>query len=97
MKKRTLHLDAEEQEIVDAFERGEFRSVPNLKAEIKKHQAYARNTLRRMQKDKRVNIRISSGDLMGIQGRALAEGLPYQTLMSSVLHKFITGQLAEKR
>ena len=48
-------------------------------------------------KDKRVNIRLSSADLMDIQARALAEGMPYQTLIASVLHKYVSGQLTEKK
>ena len=48
-------------------------------------------------KDKRVNIRLSSGDLMDIQARALTEGMPYQTLIASVLHKYVSGQLVEKK
>jgi predicted DNA binding CopG/RHH family protein len=47
-------------------------------------------------KDRRVNIRLSSGDLQDIQVRALEEGLPYQTLIASVLHKYVTGRLAER-
>ena len=47
-------------------------------------------------KDKRVNIRLSSADLLDIQARALAEGMPYQTLIASVLHKYVAGKLAEK-
>jgi predicted DNA binding CopG/RHH family protein len=74
------------------LERGEWQSVDNLKAEIKKHQQYARNTLR---KDKRVNIRISSKDLEAIQAKAVEDGIPYQTLMSSVLHRFVSGRLKE--
>ncbi len=97
MRRKEPQLEPEEQEILGAFERGELRSVPGVKEEIKKHTIYARNTLLKMQKDKRVNIRMSSLDLDGIQSRALEDGLPYQTLMASVLHKFITGQLAERR
>ncbi len=62
MKK--MYLDDEERDLVESIERGEWKSVRNLKAEIKKHQEYARNTLK---KDKRVNIRISSRDLEAIQ------------------------------
>jgi predicted DNA binding CopG/RHH family protein len=57
-----------------------------------KHQEYARNTLKR---DKRVNIRISSRDLEAIQTRAVEDGIPYQTLMASVLHRFVAGRLKE--
>ncbi len=90
MKK--MQLDAEERDLLESLERGEWESVDNLKSEIKKHQQYARNTLR---KDKRVNIRISSKDLEAIQAKAVEDGIPYQTLMSSVLHRFVSGRLKE--
>ena len=90
MKK--LYLDAEEQELIESIERGEWKSVKNLKAEIKKHQEYARNT---QKKDKRVNIRISTRDLEALQTRAVEDGIPYQTLMASVLHRFAAGRLKE--
>jgi predicted DNA binding CopG/RHH family protein len=75
------------------IQRGEWESVKNVEAEIRKHQVYARNTLK---KDKRVNIRISSKDLEELQGIALEDGIPYQTLMSSILHRYVTGRLVEK-
>lgn len=84
MKK--LKLDKEEQDLVASFERGEWRSVPNLEQEKKKYQEIAAATFR---KDRRVNIRISSKDLIGLQKRALEEGIPYQTLISSILHKYL--------
>ena len=90
MKK--LYLDDEERDIIESVERGEWKSVKNLKNEIKKHQQYARNTLR---KDKRVNIRISSRDLEAIQSKAVEDGIPYQTLMGSVLHRFVEGRLKD--
>ena len=68
-------------------------SVKNVEAEIRKHQVYARNTLK---KDKRVNIRISSKDLEELQSIAIENGLPYQTLMSSILHRYVTGRLIDK-
>jgi predicted DNA binding CopG/RHH family protein len=67
--------------------------VQNVKAEIMKHQRYARKTLK---KDKRVNIRISSKVLEEIQALAIENGIPYQTLMSSVLHRYVSGYLIEK-
>jgi len=88
-----IKLDKEEQEIYDSFERGEWKSVSNVKAEIEKHKKYARNTLK---KDKRVNIRISSKDLEEIQTLAIENGIPYQTLMSSILHRYVTGRLIDK-
>ncbi len=82
-------LDNEEQEILDAFEAGEFESVltPERQAFLA---ASAKETIK---KDKRINIRISSRDLAALQNRALEEGLPYQTLISSILHKYISGGL----
>ena len=92
MKK--IKLDKEEQDILDSFERGEWKPVKNRKREIKRHEQYARNTIK---KDKRVNIRISSKDLEEIQSIAIADGIPYQTLMSSVLHRFVGGRLIEPK
>ena len=88
------YLDNYEEELMEALESKDIQSVENVKEEIEKHQTYARKTLK---KDKRVNIRISSKDLEEIQVTAIKQGLPYQTFMSSVLHKYITGQLKEKR
>ncbi len=81
-----------EEEILASFERGEWQSVPNLKAEIARFASMASASL---VKDKRVNIRISSRDLEDIQAKAAEEAIPYQTLMASVLHKFVTGRLVE--
>ena len=92
MKEYTL--DQEEAELLKLIEAGEWESVPNLKDEISKHQEIAKNTLK---KDKRVNLRISSKDLEAIKTYAIEEGLPYQTLMSSILHKFITGRLVDRQ
>ena len=79
----------EEQGILDAFDAGEFRSV--LTPERKKYlQSIAEETFK---KDKRINIRISNRDLVLLQRRALEEGIPYQTLVSSVLHKYVSGGL----
>jgi predicted DNA binding CopG/RHH family protein len=88
-----IKLDKEEKEILESFERGDWKQVKNLKAEIKKHQEYARKTLK---KDKRVNIRISSKDLEEIQALAVEHGIPYQTLMSSILHRYVHGGLIDK-
>jgi predicted DNA binding CopG/RHH family protein len=84
-------IDAYENEILAAFENSQLKSVAT-KAELAKFKAAARAT---GLKDRRVNIRLSSGDLNDIQVRALEEGMPYQTLIASVLHKYVTGRLAE--
>jgi predicted DNA binding CopG/RHH family protein len=85
-------VDAYEQEILKAFENGKLKSVVT-KGELEKFRAAARATAI---KDRRVNIRLSSVDLSDIQVKAMQEGVPYQTLIASVLHKFVTGRLAEK-
>ena len=84
--------DLSEAEVVSAFEKGTLKSVAT-KAELARFKAAARATAI---KDRRVNIRLSSGDLQDIQVRALQEGMPYQTLIASVLHKYVTGRLAER-
>lgn len=86
-----MKLDSYELEVLKAFESGKLRSVAT-KAELAKYREAARATAI---KDKRVNIRLSSGDLADIQARALEEGMPYQTLIASVLHKYVTGRLLE--
>jgi len=88
-----VKLSKEEKTILESVERGRGKSVPRLEKEAKRYQDYARATFR---KDKRVNIRISERDLVKIRQRALEEGLPYQTLISSILHKFVGGRLVEK-
>jgi len=89
-----IKLDKEEKDILDSYELGEWKSVKNLEEEIEKHRGYARQTLK---KDKRVNIRISSMVLEELQTRAVEDGMPYQTLISSILHRFVTGRLIERQ
>ncbi|MBX3726791.1 MAG: hypothetical protein KF823_12845 [Xanthomonadales bacterium] len=86
-------LDPYETEILEAYEAGSLKPAAG-KAELQRIRAAARATAI---KDKRVNIRLSSVDLLGIQAKALEEGMPYQTLIASVLHKYVTGRLAESR
>jgi len=85
-------LDPYELEVLEAYESGKLKSIVS-KAELQRMRAAARATAI---KDKRVNIRLSSADLLDIQAKALAEGMPYQTLIASVLHKYVAGKLAEK-
>lgn len=85
-------LDAYELEVLKAFEKGKLKSVAT-KSELEKLKAAARATAI---KDRRVNIRLSSIDLGDIQVKALEEGVPYQTLIASVLHKYVTGRLLEQ-
>ena len=85
----TIKLDKEEQEILEAYEAGEFQSVMTP-ARKKLIEETAEQTFK---KDKRINIKISGRDLSAIQRRALEEGIPYQTLVSSILHKYVSGTL----
>jgi predicted DNA binding CopG/RHH family protein len=88
-----MKLSRDERELRDAFRRGELKSIPHVRREMVRYREYAKSAL---MKNKRVNIRISERDLLQIQKKAVEEGLPYQTLMSSVLHKYVTGQLMKK-
>ncbi|MDO8722143.1 MAG: hypothetical protein Q7J31_07915 [Syntrophales bacterium] len=87
-------LDEEEKSILDSYERGEWKSVKDTKQEIGKLREHAMNTL---QKDKRINIRMSSKDLDQVQVMAAQDGIPYQTLVSSIIHKYVSGYLIEKK
>jgi len=84
-----VKLDKEEKKLLAAFEAGEYKSVltPARKKQIIDTAATT------FKKDKRINIRISSRDLEAIQKRAVVEGIPYQTLVSSILHKYVSGSL----
>jgi predicted DNA binding CopG/RHH family protein len=86
-------LDNFEKELLDAFEQGKLESISPTRADLKKYKAAATATFL---KEKRINIRLSSPDLMDIQARALEEGLPYQTLIASILHKYVSGRFIEK-
>ena len=86
-------LDPEEKELLDFFERGEWQSIDGRREAFEPYRDYARTTFK---KDRRVNIRISRKDLEALQKRALEEGIPYQTLLASILHKYAAGRLVEK-
>jgi len=79
---------------LDSFERGEWVPVKDLSKRKRELIRYARNTLK---KDKRLNIRISERDLNELQKKAVSEGLPYQTFVSSIIHKFVNGKLVEAK
>jgi len=90
---KDFKLDDEEQELLNSIESGEWQSVDNVSEAIKEHQNIAKNSLK---KDKRINIRLSSTDLELLKTTAAELGLPYQTLVSSVLHQYVTGRLVQK-
>lgn len=85
-------LTTEENKILKSFEKGEWVSATDTPCRKKELIRYARNTLK---KDKRLNIRISERDLIELQRKAVKEGLPYQTYVASIIHKFISGTLVE--
>lgn len=86
-------LSKEEREILKSVESGEWKPIAKKGAELERYREYARATFK---KDRRVNIRISGKDLVAIQKRAVMEGIPYQTLISSILHKYLSGRLKEE-
>jgi predicted DNA binding CopG/RHH family protein len=88
-----MKLTKEEKEILRSVERGEWHRTRGVKDEVQRYQGYARAAVR---KDKRVNIRMSEKDLVRFQKKAVEEGMPYQTLISSVLHKYINGRLVDR-
>ena len=92
-RRRNAQLDEEEYDILESYERDEWVSASDKEAVIDSLKTAAANTLR---KDRRVNIRITNRDLLALQEIAQEEGLPYQTLMASILHKYVTGRLVER-
>jgi predicted DNA binding CopG/RHH family protein len=89
----SLKLQNDELDLLASYEAEEWKSAKKLQEQKEKYRAYAKATFR---KDKRVNIRISEKDLLALQKRATQQGIPYQTLISSVLHRYVNGTLNEK-
>lgn len=85
-------LSSGEKEILDSFSKGKLKRSKNAAVVQKRHQEYAKAMLK---KDARINVRLSSKDLRGLQKKALVEGIPYQTLIASILHKYVEGRLRE--
>lgn len=86
-------LDPEEHDLLDSIEKGEWEPIKNMKAEIRRYAEYARRTLK---KDQRISIRMPKHDLVGLKTKAVDEGMPYQTLIASILHKYVVGQLVPR-
>jgi predicted DNA binding CopG/RHH family protein len=84
--------DKEEKELIESIENEEWISIDNLGEELKKAKEAARTTNK---KTERMNIRISPNDLRKLKIKAMEEGMPYQTLVSSIIHKYLTGRLLE--
>jgi predicted DNA binding CopG/RHH family protein len=88
-----MKLYDDEKDLFESVEMGEWGSVENLAEEIAAAKEAAEATYG---KDQRMNIRISSRDMSQLKVRAREEGIPYQTLVSSILHRYLTGRLKEK-
>jgi len=86
-------MSTEEREILKKFERGELRTASNVGTELEKARQAARHTF---SKTRRVNLRVTERDFSLAHARAREEGIPYQTLLSSVIHKYLSGRLVEK-
>ena len=91
--KQTRYLDDEEKSLIESLENDEWVSVRDLTAAVADAQAYVSATLK---KDRRMNVRISERELKGLKARAAEEGIPYQTLVTMILHKYVAGRLVEK-
>lgn len=89
MKKHKQKLSPEEKAILNTFESGKLRSISNVTAERKRFQSIAKA---HGIKNRRVSLRMSEWDFIRIQEEALKEGLAYQSLLSSIIHKYLTGQ-----
>ena len=86
-------IDREEKKLIETLERNTWKSSEDLESWKTLLSKTATNTLT---KDHRMNIRITKNDLDGIKLRATEEGIPYQTLVASIIHKYVTGQLCER-
>jgi len=86
-------IDQEEKNLMESIERGDWQPVKNFDKEKEKAATAARNTLK---KDKRINLRLTQKDYHQIQIKAIEEGIPYQTLISSIVHKYLNGSLTPR-
>ncbi len=92
-KKAFKPIDKEEKDLMESIERDEWQPVKNFDQEKNKAIVAARNTLK---KDKRINLRLTQKDYHQIQVKAIEEGIPYQTLISSIVHKYLNGSLTPR-
>lgn len=89
-----FELDKEEEKILKDFDKGVFKSVKNNKKEIVRYQSYTEGTLN---KTKNINIRLSEKDLSKIKSKAIEKGIPYQTMLSSLIHQYISTSVSNAR
>ena len=92
-EREKMKFDKEEKDILDAYETGNMKLSSPSKKEIEAIKAIAKNTFK---KDKRITIRLYDHDFKGIQKKALEMGIPYQTLISGLIHRYIEGELVSK-
>jgi len=92
-KKAFKPIDQEEKDLMESIERDEWQPIKNIDQEREKAIESARNTLK---KDKRINLRLTQKDYHQIQIKAIEEGIPYQTLISSIVHKYLNGSLTPR-
>ena len=92
LKDNKMKLDKEEQELLETYEKGDWKSVKDFEKKKSEHQKIAVNTTER---NKKINIRLSEKDLANLKAKSLEEGVPYETLVSSIIHKYISGKFKE--
>ncbi len=86
-------IDKEERDLMESIDKDEWSPIKNIKQEKEKAIMAARNTLK---KEKRINLRLSQKDYHQIQIKAIEEGIPYQTFISSIIHKYLNGSLTSR-
>ena len=89
-----MKFDKEEKEILDAYEKGAIKTKSPSKKELKDIKSIAENTFR---KNRRITIRLYDHDYKGIQKKAMEKGIPYQTLISAMIHQYVEGDLVERK
>jgi predicted DNA binding CopG/RHH family protein len=87
-----MKLNKEEKELLKSYDNGEWKSIKDFEKKKNEYQQIARNTAA---KNKRINIRLSEKDLANLKAKSLEEGMPYQTLVASIIHKYISGKFKE--
>jgi len=87
-----MKLNKEEKELLESYENGEWVAVEDFEKEKAKYQQIAKNTAL---KNRRINIRLSEKDLSNLKAKSLEEGIPYQTLVASIIHKYVSGKFKE--
>jgi len=89
-----MKLNKEEKNILDAYEKGNIKAKHPSEEELKEVKKIAETTFR---KNRRITIRLYDHDYKGIQKKAMEKGIPYQTLISGMIHQYIEGDLVERK